>query len=50
MTRQNNWYHPDVISRVRKRINFILIIICLLMLYFNHSWMIALIKQFINNF
>jgi len=48
MTNQKNKSDSNIIS-VRKQINFILIIIGLLMLYLNHSWIITLIKQFINN-
>lgn len=46
---QNSWYNPSVIKRIQQRINIVLIIIGVLMLYMNYSWMVQLIKNFIKN-
>ena len=46
---QDSWYNPSVVNRIRLLINITLVIIGMLMLYMNYSWMWQLIKNFIKN-
>lgn len=48
MVRQQDWYDPSVISRVRKRISMLIWMIVLVMLYLNHEWIMQTIKSFFN--
>ncbi len=42
---QKSWYSPSVIKRIRLHINIILVLIGVLMLYMNYSWILQLIKN-----
>jgi len=48
MVRQQDWYDPSVISRVRKRISALTWLVVLVMLYLNHEWIIQTIIKIIN--
>ncbi|MFT3681226.1 MAG: hypothetical protein QM791_13200 [Ferruginibacter sp.] len=47
MTSRETWLKPAVIRKIRLRVNFILCIVLLLVLYLNHSWLMSL---FVNIF
>ena len=48
MVRQQDWYDPSVISRVRKRISMFIWMIVLVMLYLNHEWIMQTFNKFFN--
>lgn len=46
MVRQQDWFNPSVIKKIRSGITLILWMILAVILYVNHGWLITLFTNF----